>query len=64
VSRKTQRWSSREHETDAGAVESRQWIRLARELVEADEAGARELGRRYMGGRAVLARARAAARRS
>jgi len=49
VSRKTQRWSSREHETDAGAVESRQWIRLARELVEADETGARELGRRYMG---------------
>lgn len=49
MSRKTQRWWTREHETDAGAVESRQWIRLARELVPADQAGARELGRRYMG---------------
>jgi hypothetical protein len=39
----------REHETEAGAVESRQSIRLARELVPADEAGARELGRRYLG---------------
>jgi hypothetical protein len=38
----------REHETDAGAVESRQSIQLARQLVEADEAGARELGRRYL----------------
>lgn len=39
----------REHETDAGAVESRQSIRLPRELVPPDEAGARELGRRYLG---------------
>ena len=38
----------RERETDAGAVESHQSIQLARQLVEADEAGARELGRRYL----------------
>lgn len=38
-----------EHETGAGAVESRQSIQLARELVPADVAGARELGRRYLG---------------
>lgn len=49
MSRETQRWSTREHQTEAGAVESRQWIRLPRGLVAADEAGARELGRRYLG---------------
>jgi hypothetical protein len=42
------RWSTREHETDAGAVESRQWIELPHELVTLDEAGAQELGRRYL----------------
>lgn len=42
------RCSTREEETCAGAVESRQWILLCRELVSADEAGARELGRRYL----------------
>jgi hypothetical protein len=41
------RWSTLERETDAGAVESRQWITLPRELVASDEHGARELGRRY-----------------
>jgi hypothetical protein len=42
------RWSTLERETEAGAVESRQWITLPRELVAADERGARELGRRYL----------------
>ncbi|HEX3290656.1 MAG TPA: hypothetical protein VHR46_04620 [Gaiella sp.] len=42
------RWSTLERETDAGAVESRQWIELPRELVAPDEGGARELGRRYL----------------
>jgi hypothetical protein len=42
------RWSTLERETDAGAVESRQWIELPRELVAPDEPGARELGRRYL----------------
>lgn len=42
------RWSTLERETDAGAVESRQWITLPRELVTPDEGGARELGRRYL----------------
>ena len=42
------RWSTLERETDAGAVESRQWITLPHELVAADERGARDLGRRYL----------------
>jgi len=42
------RWSTLERETEAGAVESRQWITLPRELVTSDERGARELGRRYL----------------
>ena len=46
--RNAARWSTLERETDAGAVESRQWIRLRRELVAPDEGGARELGRRYL----------------
>lgn len=43
----TPRWSTSERETASGAVESRQWIALPRELVAADRSGARELGRRY-----------------
>ena len=46
--RERPRWSTRENETDAGAVESRQWIELPRGLVAQDELGARELGRRYL----------------
>jgi hypothetical protein len=42
------RWSTLERETNEGAVESRQWITLRRELVANDEDGARELGRRYL----------------
>jgi hypothetical protein len=42
------RWSTLERETDAGAVESRQWIMLPRELVANDEGGAHELGGRYL----------------
>jgi hypothetical protein len=42
------RWSTLERETEAGAVESRQWITLPRTLVPTDESGARELGRRYL----------------
>ena len=42
------RWSTLERETDEGAVESRQWITVSRELVATDEDGARELGRRYL----------------
>ena len=42
------RWSTLERETDAEAVESRQWITLPRELVAPDEKGARDLGRRYL----------------
>jgi hypothetical protein len=42
------RWSTRERETEAGAVESRQWITLPRGLVAPDDGGARELGRRYL----------------
>ena len=42
------RWSTSERETEAGAVESRQWISLARRLVADDDTGARELGRRYL----------------
>ena len=42
------RWSTLERETDAGAVESRQWITLPRQLVAPDERGARDLGRRYL----------------
>jgi hypothetical protein len=42
------RWSTLERETEAGAVESRQWITLPRELVAPDEGGARELGRQYL----------------
>ncbi len=41
-------WSTVERETETGAVESRQWIRLSRELVANDDAGALELGRRYL----------------
>lgn len=41
-------WRTSETVTSAGAVESRQWIELRRPLVSADEAGARELGRRYL----------------
>ena len=41
-------WSTTEHETATGAVESRQWIGLARGFVTADEEGARQLGRRYL----------------
>jgi hypothetical protein len=41
-------WSTSERETDAGAVESRQCITLPRELVPADEDGARQLGLRYL----------------
>ncbi len=48
MERDAPRWSTREHETDAGAVESRQWIRLPRALVAPDAAGAQELGRRYL----------------
>jgi hypothetical protein len=40
-------WETSERE-EAGAVESRQRIRLTRPIVEPDEAGARELGRRYL----------------
>ena len=62
VERAAPRWSTSERETDAGAVESRQWITLPRALVAADEHGARELGppvpRR---GGPVLARPRASA---
>ena len=42
------RWSTHERETEAGAVESRQWITLPRDLVTPDDGGARELGRRYL----------------
>jgi len=42
------RWSTLERETDAGAVESRQWITLPGDLVASGEDGARELGRRYL----------------
>ena len=42
------RWSTLERETDAGAVESRQWLTLPHELVASDANGARELGRRYL----------------
>ena len=42
------RWSRLERETDAGAVESRQWLTLPHELVASDANGARELGRRYL----------------
>jgi hypothetical protein len=42
------RWSTLERETDEGAVESRQWITVPRELVPNDEDGGRELGRRYL----------------
>ena len=42
------RWSTLERETEAGAVESRQWITLRHELVTTDEGGARELGSRYL----------------
>ena len=42
------RWSTLERETDAGAVESRQWIRVPCELVANDERGAHELVRRYL----------------
>lgn len=48
MDRDAPRWSTREHETDAGAVESRQWIRLPRALVAPDAAGAQALGRRYL----------------
>lgn len=48
MERTAPRWSTSERETDAGAVESRQWITLPRELVPADDGGARELGRRYL----------------
>jgi hypothetical protein len=48
VDRPAPRWSTREKRTVAGAVESRQWILLSRELVSADKAGGRELGRRYL----------------
>jgi hypothetical protein len=41
-------WSTTEHETATGAIESRQWIGLARGFVTADEEGARQLGRRYL----------------
>ena len=41
-------WSTLERETDTGAVESRQWITLPRELVVPDEGGARDLGGRYL----------------
>jgi hypothetical protein len=44
-----QRWSTSERETASGAIESRQWIGIAHEVVTDDEAGARELGRRYLG---------------
>ena len=42
------RWSTLERETDEGAVESRQWVTVPRELVANDEDGARELGNRYL----------------
>ena len=48
MERAAPRWSTSERETDAGAVESRQWITLPRALVPADDGGARELGRRYL----------------
>ncbi len=41
-------WFTTEHETAAGAVESRQWTTLARKVVTTDEEGAQELGRRYL----------------
>ena len=60
MERAAPRWSTSEHETDAGAVESRQWITLPRALVPADDGGARELGRRYLAEVGpVLARPRA-----
>ena len=40
-------WSTSERET-AGAIESRQWIDIANEVVTDDEVGARDLGRRYL----------------
>ena len=42
------RWSRSERESRCGAVESREWIGLSRELVPADVCGARELGSRYL----------------
>jgi hypothetical protein len=48
VERAVPRWSTVERETEAGAVESRQWITLPRDLVPPDDRGARELGRRYL----------------
>lgn len=48
TARRPAEWSTLERETDAGAVESRQWITLPRGLVPPDDAGARELGRRYL----------------
>ena len=41
-------WRTSETVTSSGAVESRQWIELRKVLVQPDEAGARELGRRYL----------------
>lgn len=48
MERAASHWSTVERETAAGAVESRQWIALSRELVADDDGGARELGRRYL----------------
>ena len=48
MGRSVARWSTLERETEAGAVESRQWITLPRALVTPDEAGARALGERYL----------------
>jgi hypothetical protein len=42
------RWRTEETTTASGAVESRQWIELPHAVVTADEAGARDLGRRYL----------------
>ena len=44
----TSEWFTTERETASGAVESRQWTTLEREVVTTDEAGARELGRLYL----------------
>jgi hypothetical protein len=57
-------WSTRERETEDGAVESHQWAALPRGLVTPDERGARALGARYLGEVTRFSRGLVRARRS